>query len=86
MEDYEMNQETHFTKQRLKERGWTDSLINRFLPYPDAEEPNPVHKGGAPMKLYLISRVREVEYSPEFTEAVKALTKKRRRRSEKRHE
>lgn len=75
-----MNQRTYVTKQMLKDRGWTETLIRRFLSYPDKEEPNPVNKRGATMKLYLISRVRNIENSPEFEEALLASAKRRRSR------
>jgi len=51
----------------LKERGWTDSLIKKFLSTPDKTEPNPRYKNaGAPMKLYQIKRVETIESSGEF--------------------
>lgn len=78
-----MNQKTHMTKQMLKKRGWTETLISRFLSYPDEEEPNPVRKGGAPMQLYLKSRIREIESSEAFEKAIKAVEKRRRRNSKK---
>jgi hypothetical protein len=53
---------------KLKERGWTDGLIKRFLGAPDATRRNR-YRRKYPAKLYLISRVERVEASLEFTEA-----------------
>lgn len=41
-----------------KERGWTDSLIARFLGEPDKTRPNPHYRtNGAPMRLFALKRV-----------------------------
>ncbi len=46
----------------LKRRGWTDSLIRKYLPEPDGIEANPHHPGGAPMRIYRIQRVEAIEH------------------------
>ena len=46
-----------------KERGWTDGLIREFLPTSDKEYTNTF---GKLSKLYLLSRVFEIEQSPEY--------------------
>jgi len=56
-------------RQELKDRGWTDTLINRFLPTPDATKPNPRYRSAAPMKLYSSGRVASIEAGPLFRKA-----------------
>jgi hypothetical protein len=52
---------------RLKsERGWTDKLINNYLGEPDRIKRNPYYRTGAPMKLYLMSRVLPNECRLDF--------------------
>ncbi|WP_061236413.1 hypothetical protein [Leptospira santarosai] len=56
---------------KLKERiGWTDVALSRFLGEPDKIETNPTYKKAAPMKLYSLSRVLEVERSDQFKEFI----------------
>lgn len=62
----------HFGRPTLRERGWTDGLIARFLPDPDATAPNPHYRCAPPRKLYLIARVEAVEQSDAFQQAVAA--------------
>jgi hypothetical protein len=57
---------THCSKSGLKQRGWTDRAIERFLKHPDKEAPNPHYKSASPMKLYLLTRVDDIERSGEF--------------------
>ena len=57
------------TKTELKERGWTESIIKRFVPDPDATAPNPYNRHGASTKLYNIDRIERVEQTNEFKEA-----------------
>lgn len=45
---------------------WTDTAIKKFMPVPDDHAPNPYYAGGAPMNLYLRSRIEQIEKSPEF--------------------
>lgn len=47
---------------KLKERGWTDGMIRRFLGEPDATRPNPHYKCAAPMKLYELKRVERTTF------------------------
>ena len=51
----------YLTTPRLKERGWTDTMIKKFLGEPDATRDNPHYKCAAPMKLYETKRVERVE-------------------------
>ena len=53
---------------QLKERGWTDTAIRRFLPdEPDERRDNPHYRrAGAPMKFWLQARVHRVEKTKRF--------------------
>lgn len=53
---------------QLKARGWTDTLIVRFLGDADERRTNPHYRSGPPMKLYKMQRVEQVEASAEFRE------------------
>lgn len=53
----------------LRARGWTATLIQRFLGESDREVRNPVFRSAAPMKLYAIHRVEEAEKTPAFRQA-----------------
>jgi len=69
-------QPTHFMKATLKERGWTDAMIKRFLGAPDSTKTNPRYRSGSPMCLYAIERVLTAEGSPDFDAAkAKAATR-----------
>lgn len=57
-------------KSDLKKRGWTDSLIKRFLPEPDEIRPNPKYRSAAPMILYLAARVAAIEADCDFQAAM----------------
>src|SRR5579862_5460503 len=47
----------------LKKRNWTDTLIKKFLGNPDITKPNPYYSSAAPMGLYSLARVEEIEQS-----------------------
>jgi hypothetical protein len=60
-------EEKMITKASLEERGWTEKLINIFLPVPDFEKPNPMcRNAGAPMKLFILTKVEALEETEEF--------------------
>lgn len=61
-----MNTTVYNTKTELKERGWTDAMIKKFLPEPDKTRPNPMFKKGAPVCLYLLERVESIMGTEEF--------------------
>lgn len=65
-----------FCKTELTKRGWTNGLISTFLAVPDQTKPNPHYKKAAPMKLYLKTRVKQIEASETFKKA-KAKAEKR---------
>ena len=54
------------TMTQLKERGWTATLVKKYLDPPDATRPNPHYKSAAPMRLYAESRVEMVEAEETF--------------------
>jgi hypothetical protein len=53
----------------LKERGWTATLVQRFLGAPERTAPNPHYRSGPPMRLYLLTRVEAAEADEAFKEA-----------------
>ena len=57
------------TKTKLKDRGWTNSLIDRFATHPDKTFPNPRYKSAAPMKLYRLVRIKSIEATEEWQQA-----------------
>lgn len=70
-----MDKEKRITKARLKELGWTESLIRDFAPEPLLKT-NPIYKGASPMKLYLESEIMRIMETDEFKEAAKASKKR----------
>ena len=68
--------ETICASELIKTRGWTNSLIKKFLPTPDAMKTNPIFKSAAPMKLYNINKVKRIERSKAFKEAKEVAKKK----------
>lgn len=63
--------------------GWTESLINRFMPEPDRYVDNP-HYRCAPMAcLYSVKRIKRIEKTKKFRSAME-IVQKRRERAEKR--
>lgn len=76
------NEPEFCAKSTLKQRGWTDTAIERFLGDHDKEVPNPYYKSAAPMKLYKLSRVEEAEQSQAFLH-FKAQSKPRQEASQK---
>lgn len=56
----------YLTTTVLKERGWTDGMIRKFLGEPDTTKVNPHYKCAAPMKLYDLKRVERTERRKAF--------------------
>lgn len=56
---------TYITKSEVKKRGWTDTIIDKWLVV-DHEETNPMYKLAAPMKLYLLEDVERFEQTDDF--------------------
>jgi hypothetical protein len=59
------------------EYGFTDGMINKFLPNHDKEVENPYCKCAAPMKLYLVSRVKRIIKTKKFQDICKNSEKRR---------
>lgn len=59
-------QENLITKSSLKQRGWTESLIKKYLPEPDKIKPNPNYRSAPPMRLYSLEKVEDIEGSEGF--------------------
>jgi hypothetical protein len=55
----ESSKKEYLVKSKLLERGWTNSLINKFLPEPDEIKKNPHYRKAAPMKLYLLEKIQQ---------------------------
>lgn len=58
------------SKATLRDRGWTDAMISRFLPECDREANNPHYRCAPSMKLYSVSRVETIEASGDFLEVL----------------
>lgn len=48
---------------QLKEKGWTESAIKKFLGEPDKTKVNPYYKKASPMKLYSLEKIEKLESS-----------------------
>ena len=64
-------------KAHVKKRGWTDTLIERFMPAPDETRPNPKYQKAAPMKLYRLDRIERLEASQEFQDDLTKAAKRK---------
>lgn len=69
--------DTLLTKSKIKERGWTEGLIEKFLPNPDSLCTNPVFKCASPMKLYYLLKVEKIEKSKRFLELKNSLSSRK---------
>lgn len=61
---------------KLRERGWTLMLIDKYLCTPDKLVTNMRHKSGPRVKLYSLERVVAAEATPEFAQAQQAAAKR----------
>ncbi len=74
----EKQKEKLLAKSQVLDRGWTDTLVKKFLPDPDEIKPNPIYKSAAPMKLYKLERVEVVETTDQFKkEMLKTVARKK---------
>lgn len=53
---------------KLRERGWTESMIRDLLGDPDLTVPNPHYRSGGEMRLWRLQRVEAAEAAPGFAE------------------
>lgn len=65
------------TKTDLLARGWTQSLIRKFLVQPDKRIPNPHSKRAPKTHLYSMTRVQQAEASEAFATESKKLQRRR---------
>ena len=63
---YDPRPEGAYNVNELKQRGWTDASIRRFLGEPDWKKRNPVYATAAPVRFYCCDRVAAAEASPEY--------------------
>lgn len=61
-----MKEPTCFYASTLKERGWSEKLIQQLLGEPDEYGTNPHYKSGPPTRLFLRERVFQAEETPSF--------------------
>ena len=79
------------SQSELMSRGWTKSLIEKFLPEPDKTKQNPRFRSAGPVKLFSLQRVQDTEASAAFIEAKfrlqrgRAVAKRTKKTSRKRH-
>jgi hypothetical protein len=62
------DRENHLTKKKVKERGWTDFLISKYLGEPDIIKNSGYYQGGGKIYLYSIDRVISCEQLDEFSQ------------------
>ncbi|AHM59217.1 hypothetical protein D770_04750 [Flammeovirgaceae bacterium 311] len=62
--------EDMLNKSKLLKRGWTNTMINKFLPVADEQRRNSLYKNAAPMSLYLVERILEIESSQAFKDEI----------------
>ena len=55
----------YLTKTELAKR-WSNSLIDSYFPICSLERPNPQYRGGSPMQLYDLGKVRHIESTDAF--------------------
>lgn len=67
----------YITKTKLLKRGWTESLINKFIPEPHDTKTNSYYRSASPIKLYSIDIVISIEDSAAFKEKIKNVEKRK---------
>lgn len=78
----------YLTKTELAKR-WSNSLIDSYFPICSLEKPNPKYRGGSPMQLYDLGRVRYIESTDAFKADYKKVLKRKiaaRERTERKRE
>ena len=68
---------SHIDVADLRQRGWTESLINRFLGQHDDIGHVEHYANFSGKRLYLLTRVRGIEKQAEFDDAFMRSTKRR---------
>ena len=72
-----MNKTDYISLSALKERGWTDKMIRDYGLEPDMEKTNPHYRSAAPMKLYDLNRIAQIEAGTWFQEQYAASLSRR---------
>lgn len=62
---------------KIKERGWSEAMVRKFLGDPDGQKKNPFYQNAAPMKVYFKERVIAAEQTPDFIAAQQKLVGKK---------
>ena len=70
-------QQDYYSVSSLKHRGWTDAMIRDMLGDPDKRGVNPHYRSAFKTRLYLITRVKGVEATPQFVERLKKANARR---------
>ena len=65
------------TSTTLKDRGWTQQMIVKFMPNPDTTATNPHYKSGPPMRLYSVDRILKIEASDEWKKEAEKSAKRK---------
>ena len=65
------------TKSTLKNRGWSNGMIDVFYNKPTYSVQNPHYSTASPMKLYSITKVKRIERQQEFKDYVSKIAHKR---------
>jgi hypothetical protein len=60
----------YITKSALRDRGWTQKIINELLKSPDLIKPNPMYRKASPMQLYEITKIEAIELSQSFKDMI----------------
>ena len=60
--------EDYLNRQKLRERGWTDTAMKRFLGEPDRTGRNPYHRSGPEIKYSLRRSIEAIERSAAFVD------------------
>lgn len=71
----------YITLSTVKERGWTDKLIKEYLPTPHKTATNPHYKSAAPMKLYELNKIINLEENIQYVKDFIKDTKEKRENS-----
>jgi len=69
-----------FTKTEVKERGWTEGAIKKFLGNPDKTAPNCYSKKKSEVKLFSCDRVKRIEETEQWQDWYRKLEKQRNKR------
>jgi hypothetical protein len=65
------------TRATIKERNWSDGMINKFLGSPDVLVRNPRYKSAAPMQLFSLNKVILLEGAAEVASAMESISRNR---------